>query len=83
MRLATKIAAATLLAATLGATAASAAVVCNAEGECWHTHRAYDYRPEFGITVHENGWKWGSNDHFRWREHGGRGYWRNGAWVKF
>ncbi len=37
---------------------ASAKIVCNAEGECWHVRGAYAYRPEFGLTVHENGWKW-------------------------
>ncbi len=65
------------------ASAASAAVVCNAENECWHTKRAYTYHPEFGVTVHEDGWKWGASDHYKWREHAGRGYWRNGVWIKF
>jgi hypothetical protein len=64
--------------------AASAAIVCNAEGDCWHVRgRAYTYRPEFGLVVHENGWKWGPGDHYRWREHEGRGYWRNGVWIRF
>ncbi len=62
---------------------ASAKIVYNAEGECWHVRGAYAYRPEFGLTVHENGWKWGAGDKYRWREHEGRGYWRNGVWVRF
>ena len=66
-----------------GATTASAAIVCNGEGACWHVKRSYHYKPEFGITVHPNNWRWGANDHYSWREHGGRGYWRNGAWVTF
>jgi hypothetical protein len=63
--------------------AASAAVVCNAEGACWHTRAAYAYRPEFGVTVHPNNWRWGAADHYTWREHSGRGYWHNGAWITF
>jgi hypothetical protein len=63
--------------------AASAKIVCNAEGECWHVRGGYAYRPEFGLTVHENNWKWGAGDKYRWREHEGRGYWRNGVWIRF
>ena len=62
---------------------ASAAIVCNQEGECWHTREAYDYRPEFGLTVHPDDWRWGAADHYRWHEHEGRGYWHNGAWITF
>jgi hypothetical protein len=64
-------------------TAASASVVCNGEGECWHTHRNYVYHPEFGVTVHPDGWAWGAGEHYAWREHRGRGYWHNGVWVRF
>ena len=39
----------TLALATLGA---SARIVCNADGDCWHAHGDYDYRPEFGLTIH-------------------------------
>jgi hypothetical protein len=62
---------------------ASAAVVCNAEGECWHVRNNYAYRPEFGLVVHPDGWRWGAGDHYVWREHRGRGYWHNGVWVTF
>jgi hypothetical protein len=63
---------------------ASAYVACNREGECWHTTDRYTYQPTFGITVHGDAWKW-RGDRYRWREHdgGGRGYWRNGAWITF
>jgi hypothetical protein len=64
-------------------TAASAAVVCNGAGACWHVKRAYTYPAEAGIVVHPNGWRWGPSEHFTWREHVGRGYWRNGVWVAF
>ena len=76
-------AAVALFGLSAAATSASAAIACNRDGECWHVKNAYNYQPEFGITVHENGWKWGPNDHFRWREHAGRGYWRNGVWIRF
>jgi hypothetical protein len=68
---------------TMGANAASAAIVCNAEGACWHVHGRYAYRPEFGVVVHPDTWRWGANEHYAWREHTGRGYWRHGAWVRF
>ncbi len=86
MRPLAKIAAAALLslsAVAVTSTAASAAVACNAEGACWHVRRAYHYRPEFGVVVHPDNWRWGEHEHYAWREHGGRGYWRNGVWVRF
>lgn len=86
MKTITKLAAAALLgAATVAITAsgASASVVCNGEGECWHVHNNYNYHPEFGLVVHPDGWAWGANDHYRWHEHRGRGYWHNGIWVTF
>ena len=66
-----------------GVTSASAAIVCNGEGACWHVKRSYHYQPGWGVVVHPNNWRWGPNDHYAWREHRGRGYWRNGAWVRF
>jgi hypothetical protein len=61
---------------------ASARVACNREGECWHVRGDYNYRPEFGLTVHDDGWRWGRHDHYRWHEHNGHGYWRNGIWIR-
>ena len=70
--------------AALGAAAsASADIVCSSDNACWHTHRHYDYRPEYGVAVHPDNWAWGANDHYTWREHRGRGYWRNNVWVTF
>jgi hypothetical protein len=69
--------------AALAATSASAAIVCNAEGECWHTHHSYNYDPGFGLVVHPDGWAWGPNDHYKWHEHRGRGYWHSGVWITF
>lgn len=67
----------------LTTTSASAAIACNREGECWHVRNHYAYKPEFGVVIHENGWKWGAGEKYRWREHTGRGYWRNGVWIRF
>ena len=76
-------AAALVLGAVTIASDASAAIACNREGECWHVRNRYNYRPEFGVVIHEDGWRWGVNERYRWREHPGRGYWRNGVWIRF
>jgi hypothetical protein len=65
------------------ATAASADIVCNREGDCWHVRHRYHYEPGFGIVVHPDSWCWREGEHYRWREHEGRGYWRNGIWIGF
>jgi hypothetical protein len=71
-------------AVALTATSASAAIACNGEGECWHVRgHNYMYHPEWGVVIHPDGWAWGTNEHYVWREHRGRGYWHNGAWIVF
>ena len=65
------------------ATSASAAIACNREGVCWHVHRNYVYAPEYGVVIHPNNWRWGPRERFVFKEHEGRGYWRNGVWVAF
>ena len=65
------------------ATSASAEIVCNGEGQCWHVRHVYHYAPEYGVVVHPDNWRWGPGDHYMWREHAGRGYWRGGTWVTF
>ncbi len=76
---------------TLGATAltaspASAAVACNAAGECWHVDGRPRYSRDLGIVTHPDDWyfhqRW-DGDHRFHDYHNGRGYWRNGAWVTF
>ena len=63
---------------------ASAYVACNRYGSCWHTSDRYDYRPAWGVRIHDDSWRWRSRDHYRWREHSGRGYWgRSGVWITF
>jgi hypothetical protein len=77
-----------LLLSTLGAavlllsvTASSADVVCNDAGDCWHTRGRVEYKPDLKLRIHPDDWKWREADHYRWREHEGRGYWRGGVWV--
>jgi hypothetical protein len=72
-------------AAAVAATAApaSAYVACNRYGNCWHAGERYEYRPAFGVTIHDDNWKWRGH-RYHWREHEGRGYWnRSGVWITF
>ena len=64
---------------------ASAYVVCNGDGECWHVHDQYTYPTGYGVVVHDDAWKWddAGQVRYRWHEHDGRGYWHNGLWVTF
>ncbi len=66
----------------LGASAASAEIVCNNEGGCWHVKDHGWIKPEHGLIVHPDSWKWAEHEHYRWREHEGRGYWRGDRWVE-
>lgn len=81
--LAGAVAAAGLFGATSGA---SAYVVCNRDGDCWHTDHRYRY-PGAGYVWHPDDWyfhrTW-AGDRWHWRDsHEGRGYWRGGVWVRF
>ena len=79
--------------------AASAYVVCNDEGDCWHVHQRY-HHSGVHFVYHDDDWYFHHNwnhdwdrEHdydydadrqYRWREyHEGRGYWRNGVWITF
>jgi hypothetical protein len=70
------------VAATAGS--ASARVVCNAQGDCWHVHGRETYPNHVIVETHPDDWyfhqKWDDRRH--WREmHEGRGYYANGVWV--
>jgi hypothetical protein len=71
------------LVATTGA--ASARMVCNSEGDCWHTESRYTY-PGTGYGYHNDDWyfhqKWNDRNHYR-DYHEGRGYYKNGVWLSF
>jgi hypothetical protein len=65
------------------ASGASAAVVCNDEGDCWRVREERTYEPSLKLKVYPDDWKWRDGDRYRWREPGrGHGYWRNGIWVE-
>jgi hypothetical protein len=78
------------IAAILGASAlawtassASARIVCNDDGDCWHTTTEYEYPAGVHLSLHPDDWKWKETEHYSWREHPGRGYWHSHAWVDF
>lgn len=65
---------------------ASAAVVCNEQGDCWRVKQKYDYKPEWRLRVYDDNWKWSDSDkdRYRWRDtREGRGYWNKGVWIEF
>jgi hypothetical protein len=64
----------------LGGTA-SAEIVCNDDGDCWHVKERVEYPASVRLRIHPDDWKWTEHDHYRWREHAGRGYWHGGVWV--
>jgi len=66
---------------TISGLDASAAIVCNGSNVCWHTHDSYEYPPSARVTIHEDNWRWGPREHFRFREHEGRGYWQGRRWT--
>ena len=68
---------------TMVATNASARIVCNEDGDCWHAKTDYEYQPAFGLSVHPNDWKWKEGEKHAWREHEGKGYWHGGSWKEF
>jgi hypothetical protein len=60
----------------------SAMIACNGN-ICWHTHESYLYPPGTHVIVHPDGWQWGPDERYVWREHDGQGYWRGDDWVEF
>jgi hypothetical protein len=68
MNILTKAALVCASALTLTATSASAAIVCNDDGDCWHVSGQPDYQPELKLRIYGDDWKWSDNDHYRWRE---------------
>jgi hypothetical protein len=81
MRTITKAALAAAGALMLAGTSASAAIVCNDDGDCWHVHGHPAFGSDVRVHVHPDNWKWGHGDRYRWHEHAGHGYWRKGVWI--
>ena len=61
---------------------ASAAIVCSGN-VCWHTTTRYEYPAESRVIVHEDNWKPAADARITFREHTGRGYWRDEKWVEW
>ncbi len=67
---------------TIGAEPASAAVVCNRDGDCWKVRGRPAYKPEFGLRIYGDDWRWKRGEKYRWRKVGrGHGYYRDGVWI--
>lgn len=67
----------------LSATTSSAAVVCNRDGDCWKVRgQPSYYKPDFGLRVYGDDWRWKRGENYRWRSVGrGHGYYRDGVWI--
>lgn len=73
-----------LVASSIGA---SAYVVCNREGDCWHSERRVHAPPGVVFEYHPDDWyfhrHWeGDRDHHYRDYHEGRGYYRGGIWIQ-
>lgn len=89
MKLKTALLGALLSAGALAATAgsASAYVVCNRDGDCWHTESRVR-APGVRFIYHNDDWyfhqRWEADRDRHYRDyHTGRGYYRNGLWITF
>jgi hypothetical protein len=61
---------------------ASAYVVCNREGDCWHTENRHFDRG-LGIVIHPDDWYFHQRGGRPLRDyHEGRGYYRGGIWIQ-
>ena len=66
----------------ISSTPSSAAVVCNRDGDCWRVRGRPHYRPDFGLRVYGDDWRWRRGENYRWRKVGrGHGYYRDGVWI--
>jgi hypothetical protein len=81
--------AAVLAIGALGVTAgaASASVVCNAQGDCWHVDGRAPHEKAMKFESHPDDWyfhqKWDQDQKRHWRGyHEGHGYYANGVWVQ-
>ena len=62
---------------------ASAAIVCNEDGDCWRTPERHTYPPDVNLRIYDDDWAIDTKK-YRWRDAGrGRGYWRGGVWIGF
>jgi hypothetical protein len=66
----------------ISAVSASAAIVCSGN-VCWHTTERYEYPADARVTIREDTWKPAPDAKITFREHVGRGYWRDDKWVEW
>jgi hypothetical protein len=66
------------------ASTASAAVVCNDNGDCWRVKEKYTYPPAARVHIYGDDWSFPDAKKYRWKEaRPGPGYWNGGVWVGF
>jgi hypothetical protein len=64
-------------------TSASAAIVCNDDGDCWKVKERHKYPPDVRLQLYEDDWVVDKKK-YRMREPGmKRGYWSRGVWITF
>ena len=66
----------------LFAASASASIVCSGN-VCWHTTDRYEYPSDARVVIHEDTWKPSADARITFREHKGRGYWRDDKWIEW
>ena len=69
-------------------TTASAEVVCNSDGDCWHTSQRYTTYPTvLGVKFYSDDWQSTHRDdaHYHWRDDpkDDHGYYDHGEWHAF
>ena len=73
-----------LLSTLVLTTSASAAIVCNDEGDCWKVKETHKYPSGVNVQIYEDNWKWPEGAKYRWRDAGpGPGYYKGGVWIGF
>jgi hypothetical protein len=84
MKLRTAIMASGIIGAALAASPipASAEIICSGS-VCWHVKERHAYPPESKVIIHEDGWRAPPEEKYEFREHEGRGYWREGKWIEW
>jgi hypothetical protein len=50
---------------------------------CWHVKERHVYPPDARVVIHEDSWRGRPEEKYEWREHEGRGYWRDNKWVEW
>jgi hypothetical protein len=66
-----------------GAASASAAIICNDEGDRWKTHKKQTYPPAARVHVYEDNYVVDTKKYKMREAQREPGYWRGGVWVGF